>query len=235
MAACVQSATAQCVRGVEPAADPAIAYRDRGGRCEGLFQQVIAASAKLRIVGLHRHEPAFQPGSGKPIVVAVRGSQPSSKLSLRIVSSRQRQYYRLDAIVGANGRYTWGRDIIDHPRVALSPYDVKALACEGPCEASEPKLFAVSIAEAGPQQSEGVTIWMRAALDVSKLFLTLERASDGKVFMNHEEVLGGRVLPAGKPLDVFVTLPGGAYRFHATVVPTGDTAVDEVRATLMTF
>ena len=42
---------AQCKQTLRPTSNPDLTYRDRCGRCEGLFTQPIAASAQLEIVG----------------------------------------------------------------------------------------------------------------------------------------------------------------------------------------
>lgn len=220
-------------RGIDPAPNASVGYKDRGGRCEGLFRQPVAASAKLAVVGLHRHPPDFSPGSGKPILVTAQAREATAAISLRVLSSRQRQYYRMDAVLDPKSRFVWPRDVVDHSQVRLTPHEVKAIACEKTCDVSEPRLVPVSISEGGQVASNGVTLWMRAALDLRQLFVSVERESDRSPVFPNEEVLAGQTLPAGAPIDVFLPLKPGAYRLRATAVPIGDNAIDEMKAILL--
>jgi hypothetical protein len=220
-------------RGIDPSPDPTVGYKERGGRCEGLFRQPVAASAKLAVVGLHRNDPDFSPGSGRPITVAAQTRSSGTAISLRVLSSRQRQYYRMDTVLGPKAQFIWPRDVVDHSQVRLTPHDVKAIACEKTCDASEPRLVPVSISEDAQAPAGGITLWMRAALDLRQLFVLVERESDRKPVMANEEVLEGRMLPAGAPKDVFLELAPGVYRLRATAVPIGNSAIDEMKAVLL--
>jgi hypothetical protein len=215
-------------------ADPSspIAYMNRGDRCEGLFRQQVAAPAQLSLIGVHRHVPAFTPGSGKFLTIATPANiKGGATLSIRILSSRPRQYYRMDATLQSGSRFIWKRDIIDNPAVKLGPTDVKALLCESSCSVPEPKIFPASIVETKAPQSQGITLWFRAAVDLRKLFVTLRRVQgpSGGEFED-TDVLSGRLLPAGAAKDVFAVLKSGAYTLKATAVPAGAQAMDEVRA-----
>lgn len=222
-----------CPVSVDAAASAGTTYTNRGDRCEGLFRQPVAASAELRIIGFHRHPPSFAVRSGVPIQVAVTPRTASTPIRLRVVSAKQRQYYRMDAAVPAGGRFTWKRDVIDHSGVMLEPQNTKAIACEGDCERAEPTLLAVSIAETPQAPSPVVSIWLRASLDLSQLNVTLERKGSPKPEMANVEVLQQRVMPAGAARPIEVKLAPGIYSFRATAVPIGQNAVDEVRATLV--
>jgi hypothetical protein len=228
------TALAACpARGIDPAADASVGYKDRGSRCEGLFRQPVAASAKLAVVGLHRHAPNFSPGSGKPITVAAQTRGSASAISLRVLSSRQRQYYRMDAVLDAKSPFIWPRDVVDHSQVKLTPHEVKAIACERTCDVSEPRLIPVSITEGGQVPSDGVTLWMRAALDLRQLFVLVEREPDKASVLANVDVLDRQMLPAGAAKDVFLPLKPGVYRLRATAVPTGSNAIDEMKAILL--
>jgi hypothetical protein len=220
-------------RGIDPSPDPSVGYKDRGGRCEGLFRQPVAASAKLAVIGLHRHEPDFSLDSGKPITVAVKARGSTAAISLRVLSSRQRQYYRMDAVLGTGTQFVWPRDIVEDHQVRLMAHEAKAIACERICDVSEPRLMPVSITEGRQVPSNGITLWMRAALDLRQLFVFVEGEHDRKPVLPNEDVLEGRMLPAGAAKDVFLGLGQGVYRLRATAVPIGNNAIDEMKAILV--
>lgn len=209
-----------------------VAYKDRGDRCEGIFRQKVAASAQLALIGVHRHPPAFTAGSGTPLtIVPAINDKPGAALALRVISSRPRQYYRMDATLHSGSSFVWKRDIIDNPAIHLTPPDAKALLCETSCGVANPKIFPVSIVETKAPPSQGITLWFRAAVDLKQLFITL-RPTRGQARTDFEEsdVLEGRLLPAGAPKDVFATLKSGAYTLKAIAVPAGAEAMNEVRA-----
>lgn len=224
-------AVADCaIRGIEPVADKSIGYRDRQGVCEGLFRQPVAASAKLAVIGFHRHAPNYQPRGIAPIAVS---TNIAGAARLRVVSSRQRQYYRMDTSLDGGGKFAWRRDVIDHPGVHLMPHEVKAIACQGSCDVAEPRLLPVSISDAPATATKGVTLWLRAALDLKQLFVTVERLSDRKAELSEDLLFKQQPLPAGAAKELFMTLKPGQYRLRATAVPTGNNAIDEFRALLV--
>ncbi len=208
------------------------AYKDRGDRCEGIFRQQVAASAQLALIGVHRHSPTFEPGSGKPLTVT-SAAQSGAALALRVLSSRPRQYYRMDATLHGSS-FVWKRDVIDNPAIQLTPSEAKALLCETSCSVANPKIYPVSIVEAKASRSQGITLWFRAAVDIKQLFITL-RPIGGQANTEFEEsdVLDGRMLPAGAAKDVFAILKSGSYSLKAIAVPVGAEAMDEVRAQII--
>jgi hypothetical protein len=76
-------------------------------------------------------------------------------------------------------------------------------------------------------------LWFRAAIDLRKLFITLQRLPNGKTALKNTDVLEGRLLPAGAAKDVFVTLRSGTYDLRALAVPVGASAMDQVRARIV--
>ncbi len=213
-----------------------VTYANRGDRCEGLFRQQVAASAQLTLLGVHSHEPLFTAGSGKPLTVATayRGGSAAS-LNLRVLSSRTRLYYRMDTSFAPGTRFLWKRDVIDDPSVRLQPTEMKALLCEGSCSSREPVVAPVSISESAqtPPKQGGITFWFRAAVELKQLFVTIENQGSKTAVMKNEDVLEGRLLPAGAAKDVFVPLKKGAYTLRATAVPSGDNARDQARAKII--
>jgi hypothetical protein len=228
----VRPAFAACVPGFEPARDSSVSYRERDGRCEGLLRQAIAASAHVNIIGVHAHFPQIGASDPRPINVAVAGST-TRPLKLAIVSSRIRHYYRLDAMLDARNRFIWPRDVIQDTKVALTPRDIKGYACEQCDPKKELRLFPISVFDRSPPTSKETTIWLRAALDLKELFISLHMDGRKKPLIDNEDYLGGRILVAGEPVDVIQELPKGVYRFRATAVPARLGAVDEVKATII--
>lgn len=213
-------------------------YKDFGDRCEGIFQQQVPAFAnptQLALIGVHRHSPAFSPGSGKPLTVSFASNAKSgTALALRVLSSRPRHQYRMDATLRSGASFVWKRDIIDNPAIQLTPADAKALLCETSCDVANPKIFPVSIVETKAPPSQGITLWFRAAVDLKQLFITLRPVGDqAKTEFEESDILDGRLLPAGAAKDVFAILKNGAYTLNAIAVPQGAEPMNEVRAQII--
>jgi hypothetical protein len=222
---------------VEVRADPAnpVAYKNRGDRCEGVFRQQVAASAQLSLIGVHRHAPDFKARSGKDLKIASPPHlQSGTALSLRILSSRPRQYYRLDANLTSGAAFLWKRDVIDNSALQLGPNDIKALLCDKSCSVREPKIYPVSIVEDKAPRSEGVSFWFRAAVDLKAIFVSISPAPGQKGSgVEENDILEGRTLPAGAPASVFAPLKPGTYVLKATAVPLEAVAIDEIRAKIV--
>lgn len=221
------------VQGVPVDKSNYVAYQDRGDRCEGLFRQQVAASAQLTLLGVHTHEPAFSPGANNALMITALGAKQPPALALRVLSSRPRQYYRLDAKLAPGGRFQWNCAILDNSAVRLAPTDVKALLCEPTCDSAEPRIFPASITDSRPPASQGVTLWLRAAVDLNQLFITLQGAPNQNTGFNNIDVLNKRLLPAGAAFSVFAKLKSGTYALRATAVPDGKNAMDEIRAQIV--
>jgi hypothetical protein len=230
------TAKADCPLKLEASSDVATGYTQRGTHCEGLFRQPVAASASLRIVGFHKAAPAYEPGSGRELIVTAAQRQKSSSVALRILSTKARQYYRLDATLDGKGQFAWPRTLIDHPRIRLEPSHAKALACDKSCEGSALRIYPVAIVEQGKSApASGVTLWLRAGADLDQLRVTVS-SSDKKVtkpIMDNTDVLAGRTLFAGVPQEIFLPIKAGSYRMKALAVPKGNSAMDEVQAELV--
>jgi hypothetical protein len=232
-AANTADARAHCNPNIQPSQDLAVTYRDRGDRCEGLFQQPVAASARLRIIGAHRSPPLFIIGANAQLKVSAIAPD-ANDLNLRILSAKPRQPYRLDAKLENVSRFEWHRDVIDHVRVRLQPSDVAALLCEGSCETNTPLIFPVVIADGIVPPSQGITVRLRAVVDLKKLLVTVEGPTGVLPDYNDINVLEPRTLPGGITKDVYVDVPIGRYQFRARAIPEGSNASpEEIRATII--
>jgi hypothetical protein len=226
------SAASRCPGDVKPASDAAVAYADRGDRCEGLYQQPVAASAKLQIIGAHRNRPIFDAGSGVPILVSAI-TAGAGDLKLRILSTKPQLYYRLDASLDSKGQFLWKRNIVDDVRVGLKPADIAALICAGSCEKSSPTIYPAALTEKATQSVDGITIRMRAALDLKELLVTVESGGAPLPNFNKKNVLDMGALPGGVAKNIFLDVGPGTYQLRALAIPVGTNASDEARAMII--
>ncbi len=154
---------------------------------------------------------------------------------VRVLSTKPRQYYRLDAPLDAKGGFTWPRTLIDHPRIRLEPVNTKAMACERSCDTPLPRLYPVTISESAARPSGGVTVWFRAGVDLSQLLVTVSRVERGarKPVLERTDLLAGRTLIAGVAKDLILEASAGSFVVKAIAVPKGGSSMDEVEAELV--
>lgn len=218
-----------CAKSIQPVADEALQYRLRGNRCEGLFMQPVAASSHIRIIGYHERPPAFKPGSSSPIRVSVSGATTDKTILLHAVSTRFRQYYRMDARFQSSDSFLWDRTVLNQQQIALQPDELAMIACDAPCNETNLRLLPVSLVADVAAPPEAPQMVFISNVDVSKLSIHLVRLPDGKA--TDDEILRGRLLLALTPEHFLLKKPWqtGDYRLTVTAIPRyADSAVDSV-------
>jgi hypothetical protein len=94
-----------CDKGVDVQNRGPSTYRDRGDRCEGVYEQKVAGGTGLRIMSLTDTYPDFKVDAGDSMHLAWK-SDGDSQVRLRAISLRQPPYYRMDS-TRPSGSSTW--------------------------------------------------------------------------------------------------------------------------------
>jgi hypothetical protein len=219
------SAALVCAKLASPVANEDLKYKLRGNRCEGLFMQSVAASSHIRIIGYHRHDPVFPEKSKDPIPILVaRLHAPAteavtSQVDLHVVSTRFRQYYRMDALVSPGALFPWDRTLLADQQIELKPDELAAIAC-APCDDSNLRLLAVSVGEDKTAPKQSLDVVFISSVDISNLKIHLVTPRGETV--EKKVPLGGPVLLAQMPLHFalgeFVHV-GGEYRMMVIATP----------------
>lgn len=211
-------------------ANPEVGYKKRGNHCEGLYHRPVAAEVNLSVIGAHVGEPNFAVASREAVAVRVPATEASGPLNLRIVSTKVRQYYRLDAAISAARGFDWPAEVRSHPLVQLKPADVRAMACAGSCDGNSPIILPLQLGN-GRAVPGRVTISLTAAVDLSELRFSVMPEGSDKFLHKDVDVMSGRsVQLANTPIDLLLPLPPGQYRIKVTAVPSGRlAALDTLR------
>jgi hypothetical protein len=91
-------------------------YRDRGGRCEGIYRRPVATTV-LYMVSLVQSFEEFDPQAGTPLRVHW-GEGADGTLRLRAEGVRPELYYRLDAERPAeSSHFDWPTDVLSGQRL----------------------------------------------------------------------------------------------------------------------
>lgn len=164
LAGCALSSSAvanhKCLLGLAVNRAGETGYRERAGRCEGVYPQPIAERVHLRLLGYHAAEPAFELASAKlisfEIAAARSGGDATDGLPfvLRAISMRERLNYQLDTTVpGGQPVFLLDTALLRHPDIALSQREVAVLACRPDCTARpQSRYFPVSLAAGTARQ-----------------------------------------------------------------------------------
>jgi hypothetical protein len=201
---------------VEPVADPEIAYRARGNRCEGIYAQPVSTSARLQIVGFHAGEFPITPlGSNAP-VVSVRTRQPnsSSDVLLQAIALRPLTFYAMDTTqLARDGTFNWDTSLLASSALALRANELGIVACTALCNpAADPVYLPVAMtAPAGRRQSDYFIV-VQAQRELSSI--------DYEVTAGERRVRSGNVagpFPSRRPIIVPVgALDDGEYYLRLT-------------------
>ena len=93
-------------------------YKERGDRCEGVYEQKVSGGTGLRIVSFTDTYPDFKfvPGDKLHLAWTAEGN-PS--LRLRATSLRSRHYYRMDSARPAGSdTWTWPADVLEQHQMS---------------------------------------------------------------------------------------------------------------------
>ncbi|HMN19956.1 MAG TPA: hypothetical protein PKA16_01040 [Ottowia sp.] len=219
---------AECDTRLQPIEHPmALAYRDRGDHCDGLYRQPVATTG-LRIIGFQANRIQSTNANGIGIHVEAPGLK-----RLTIESLRRRQYYRFDKNLPEKDYY-YAFDLVNHPAIKLEPDEIAARVCLERCETMEPVLAPVSFSIPGGSRPDQPFITLQATEDLTMMRVEI-RASNGAVLLS-KDVLQDRNWPAWRPAviplaDFFAQAPQLTLRVTARGRGLGQ--VDAVAATLL--
>lgn len=198
----------ECALSVEVEEGSPVAYRARGNRCEGVYDQPVANRINLRIAGFHWGAPVFDPAKDEAVRVSVPPAEPGRTVQLRIVSTRRHDYYQMDTrAVGGDGTFSWPLDVVRQLDDPLQPFHAAALACVSDCDggsAGRPTLLPVSLGsmQAAPSQEKGsqrLTVIALADVELSKAEATLRQ---GEEVLFENRAVGGRSLTPHRPIRI---------------------------------
>lgn len=205
-------ANAACDPGLSPIADPeALAYQDRGDRCEGLYVQNISTTG-LRIVGYHMGQPSI---ADNALVMEVWAQADSAK-RLQLSSTRPRQYYRMDTEFEGS-LFTFPLELMRHPEIGLEAQEIAAVSCIAHCNSLQPELVPTRLGDKDPMAQPFVVL--QANQDLYGLRITINDARTGATLFDRE-LLQNSVWRAWRPAELPV----------AQFFDTADAVVIEIRS-----
>jgi len=99
--------TQECQQGLEPDPNKKMQYRDRGNRCEGLYQRKVSNTlGRIDIVGLTEGKFHYKLTKEETITLTAP-SIPNQSLNIRSMGISLKTYYRMDAIINTGNPLIW--------------------------------------------------------------------------------------------------------------------------------
>jgi hypothetical protein len=195
----------QCDNTLQPIAGD-LGYVWRGGRCEGLYTSLVAASS-LELVSLLKGKLHFNPqpdlrleASAPNVSAMVRGP-----IRVRVVALPLKTYYRMDAVLPASHRMTWAGEVLHE--LELYAHMIGAF---GWVEVGTQKVFVpLQVGQQGaslPQAAVEMMVRSPVAVETLKWRASVvgQRGATPSPWLDAVT----SPVPAGQP--VAIALPGGA-------------------------
>jgi hypothetical protein len=218
--------------GAESFCDPSLvnktdhptAYKERKGRCEGVYSQQVS-TVSLDIRSLVSSFDSFDPNRDLELPLAWTAPLGRERnVRLRAFSFNPRVHYRMDTTVpSAHGSYRWPTDVLASQDLAVEDLGIIGwIELPGPGGTREVYL---PLRAAGAAQEEDYEIAIFPSEQLNSVHVTISRLdANGGVaaVLRRNEELGEGYYPSKKPtwLSTGKLGPAGFYRIEITVNPT---------------
>lgn len=229
----LHSAQSNCDPKLKQITDSALGYRERGGRCEGLYIENVGLTPLL-IASLTESFEKYDASNAKPLYVEWNPPPGSAQIQLRAQGLNPRLYYRMDTTqpAGSNS-YTWPSDVL--ASLGLQKNDI-GVAGRYPVGQTERYVYVplrLSQTQRGVR-NRGYMLALLPGMELQEVFITLALTGpDGKpkTYLKNREKLGYGFYPADRRIDVPIsglTTPGTYYLHLGTTLRASGTATIEL-------
>ncbi|WP_146039385.1 MULTISPECIES: hypothetical protein [unclassified Variovorax] len=192
-----EAARSHCDPGLQAAGARAIAYAERGDRCEGIYAQEV--SGALRIVSFTRRSSNYRFSAERASLLRWPGVESGREVEVRASGLRRKLHYRMDTKRPSHPpAYTWPSDVLAQLELSRSEVGLLASTEQPVGEAMRRIVLPLDVtptarpAEAAASASE-YSVVLLCTLELQEVYVTL-RALD----VNGKP---GRVLREGVGLD----------------------------------
>ncbi len=202
-----------CDLSLRPSKD-ALGYRQREGRCAGLFKRDVA-STTLWIASFTAASVAFDVTSGKPLRLTWADSH-GQEVHLRGAGLNPRLYYQMDSRVKESNTYHWPVDLLSSLQVKAGDLGVLAWIERGGEKISLPLTLSQS-GEAKPVRAYHLVLVPGRSL--KEVYITLA-AVDEKgefTFLKDSEPLARGYYPVGRKTEIDLPLPDQKGRYFLEI------------------
>lgn len=170
-------------------------YKDRGDRCEGVYEQRVGLSTSLRIVGYQLNRPAddFSEQSKTRILFS-----PSDNRSITVVSLRVDDYYQMDTrAFDEDTFFDWTMNVIRRVSPPIPSSMIVGVSCIRECT-SEPSAtpHLTPLVFEGAELAPAPYVVLQAMRDVSSLRASLFDDEGDEVFVDRR--IGPRHMTVGR-------------------------------------
>lgn len=228
--------------GAQPFCDPSLvgrsdsptAYREREGRCEGIYAQQVG-TVSLGVRSLVESFGPFDPSRDTELVLAWTAPPGIERnVKLRAFSFRPRTYFRMDtAVLATRGEYRWPTNVLASERLIQDELGIVAwVELPGPGGSTREVYLPLRVGRGGKIEEIGHRISIVPSERLDKVHVSVSRLDAGggvAATLKRDEELGFGYYPSGKPTDFSTGNLGAAgfYRIEVTATPKSGSPVKE--------
>jgi hypothetical protein len=166
----------QCDPLIDVAATRPDSYKERGDRCEGVYEQKVSGGTGLRVASLTDSSPRFDlaPGDAVHLSWATDGS---ASVRLRALSLRFHHYYRMDSTRPAGtSAWVWPADVLGQHKLTSREIGVVGIVRRQFADGARDVFVPIRMAKnAAPPPGRPYTLVVRPDANLRQLFLTVSR------------------------------------------------------------
>jgi hypothetical protein len=183
-----------------------LGYRDRGGRCEGLYVKQVA-STTLLVASLTQSVEQFNPEQAKPLLVEWDKTPGNGTIRLRAQGIRRRLYYRMDALrKSGETTFSWPSNVLASLNIGRDDLGVLASTQYQVGDQLREVYIPLRIRQDGEvQPSQSYKLTLLPGVELTEVYVSLARvAPDGrsKQFLKDGEKLEYGYYPAERGIAI---------------------------------
>jgi hypothetical protein len=230
------AAASSCDPNLLDGSDSPLAYRQREGRCEGIYGQQVGA-VTLDVRSLVAGFGSFDPARDTELPLAWTAPPGATQnVRLRVFSFKPRTYFRMDTAVPASrGSYLWPTDVL--AQVGLGKESLGLVAwidLPGPGGTSHSVYLPLRTGAGAAAEADGYQVAFVPSVRLREVHVSVSRLDEhGGVaaVLRRNEELGYGYYPSNQPTVFATGRLGGAgfYRVEIGIIPmSGDSLKEEI-------
>lgn len=203
-------AAGYCDSSVPQNADSPHGYREREGRCEGLFIKEVAGSTTLLVASLTESFVDFDPAKTGVLHVDWTAPANAGATKLRAFGLRRKQYYRMDSVCPATeAPFRWPADVLANLNLTQPYLGVVAWSTVRTGGAEREVYLPLRISPAAAPPSNGnIELRLVSGAELEEVFMALSQLdpqSGARKLIYDKKPLKQGFYPAERPITIALT------------------------------
>lgn len=203
-----QATPSPCDAGLPQLRDDPFGYREREGRCEGVYAREVSAGL-LRVASFHTSYEDYDLSQPKPLHLRWPRPPGNAPVQLRAQALRPRLHYRMDALAAAgSNEFVWPIGVLAGLGAGKPDVGVRASTPIDVAGESRTLLLPLRLSQRRPEQQGDPTVLLMCEIELSEVFVTLspyDRQGRAGAASRTDAALGYGYYPPERPIAVPLT------------------------------